>query len=329
MTRREFIALVGGVILACPIAAQAQQATSRRRPLLGYLITGTREGLAPEAGTFLNRLRDLGYIEGQNIDIVIRYADTDTTRLPLLAEELVKLKPDLIVTLDPPAALAAKKATASLPIVAAILNDPVRLGLIATYARPGGNITGILSQVEDLPGKQVEIAQELIPTISVIGVLINPTNATHAYQRKEIEAAATTKGIKVIAAEARSKVDVEPALSSLRNAKGQAAIVLRDAMFVSERRHIAELATTIRLPTIGSQNSFIEAGGLISYGVDDFEHHRRAADLADKILKGAKPADLPVEFPTKLVMTINVKTANAIGLDIPPTLLARADTVIE
>ena len=210
---------------------------------------------------FLTRLRDLGYVEGQNIDIVTRYADADSTRLPVLADELVRLRPDLIVALDPPAALAAKKATASIPIIAAILNDPVRLGLIASYARPGGNLTGILSQVEGLPGKQVEIAQELVPAITLIGVLANPANATHAYQRQEIETAAAAKKVNVIAAEARSKGDLEPAFNSLRAAGVRLAIVLRDNMFASERRRIADLATTMRLPTIGSQNSYVEAGG--------------------------------------------------------------------
>jgi putative tryptophan/tyrosine transport system substrate-binding protein len=326
--RREFITLLSGAVAGWPFGARAQQAP-RRRPLLGYLITGTKDGLAHSVSAFLSRLQDLGYVEGQNIEIVTRYADADSTRLPLLADELVRLRPDLIVALDPPAALAAKKATASIPIIAAILNDPVRLGLIASYARPGGNLTGILSQVEGLPGKQVEIAQELVPAITLIGVLANPANATHAYQRQEVETAAAAKGVKVIAAETRSKGDLEPAFNSLRAAGVRLAIVLRDNMFVSERRRIADLATTVRLPTIGSQNSYVEAGGLISYGVEDSENHRRAADFVDKILKGAKPADLPVEFPTKLLLVINMKTAKTLGLTIPPTLLSRADEVIE
>jgi putative ABC transport system substrate-binding protein len=262
--------------------------------------------------------------------VVPRYADADSARLPALASELVQLHPDLIVALDPPAALAAKKATAAIPIVAAILNDPVRLGLIASFARPGGNVTGILSQVEGLPGKQIEIAQEVVPTITVIGMLANPANATHLFQRREVEAAGAVKAIKVIAAEARSKADFDTAFNLLRSAGVQAAIVLRDAMLVSEGRRIAELATTMRLPTIASQNSYVEAGGLLSYGVDETrDNHRRAAEFVDKILKGTKPADLPVEFPTKLLLAVNMKTAKALGLDIPATLLARADEVIE
>jgi putative ABC transport system substrate-binding protein len=326
--RRKFLATLGGAVAAWPFAARAQHAL-RGHPLLGYLITGTKDGLVLSVSAFLGHLRDLGYVEGQNIDIVTRYADADSTRLPVLADELVQLRPDLIVALDPPAALAAKKATASIPIVAAILNDPVRLGLIASYARPGGNLTGILSQVEGLPGKQVEIAQELVPAITLIGMLANPANATHAYQRQEIETAAAAKKVEVIAAEARSKGDLEPAFNSLRAAGVRLAIVLRDNMFVSERRHIADLATSMRLPTIGSQNSYVEAGGLISYGVEDSENHRRAADFVDKILKGAKPTDLPVEFPTKLLLAVNLKTAKALGLTVPPTLIARADEVIE
>jgi putative ABC transport system substrate-binding protein len=328
MRRRDFITLLGGAVAGWPFGARAEQ-PPRMRPLLGYLITGTKDGLTHSVSAFLSRLRDLGYVEGQNIDIVTRYADADSTRLPLLADELIRMRPDLIVALDPPAALAAKKATASTPIIAAILNDPVRLGLIASYARPGGNLTGILSQVEGLPGKQVEIAQELVPAITLIGVLANPANATHAYQRQEIETAAAAKRVEVIAAEARSKGDLEPAFNALRAAGVRLAIVLRDNMFVSERQRIADLATTMRLPTIGSQNSYVEAGGLISYGVEDSENHRRAADFVDKILKGAKPADLPVEFPTKLLLAVNMKTAKALGLEIPSSVLARADEVIE
>jgi putative ABC transport system substrate-binding protein len=326
MKRREFITVLGSAVAAWPLVARAEQAT-RKRPLLGYLITGTRDALGPE--TSLNRLRELGYIEGQNIDIVTRYADADSSRLPALAVELVKLQPDLIVALDPPATVAAKKATASVPIVSAILNDPVHLGLIASYARPGGNVTGILSQVEGLPGKQVEIAQQVVPGANMIGVLVNPGNPTNAFQQKETEDAGAAKAIKIIPAEARSKADLDAALSVLRNARVQAVIVLRDAMFVSEARQIAQLATAMQLPTIGSQSSYVQAGGLLSYGVDNIENHRRAADFVEKILKGAKPGELPVEFPTKLVLSINMKTARALSLDVPWQLQQLADTVIE
>ncbi len=328
MKRREFITLFGGAA-AWPLAARAQQPSPRRRPVLGYLITGTKVGMAYLMAPFLNRLREIGYNDGQNIDIVTRYADADITRLAVLADELVRSQPDVIVAIDPPAALAAKKATASLPIVAAILNDPMRLGLIASYARPGGNVTGILSQVEGLPGKHVEIARELFPTVAVIGVLVNPANATHRYQREEVEAAAAKSAIKVIAAEARSKADLDAAFRVFDSAGVRVAVVLRDFVFSSEFQSIAELATTLRLATIGSQNAHVQAGGLISYGVDDSENHRRAADFVDRILKGNKPADLPVEFPTKLLTIVNMKTARALGLSVPPTLLARADEVIE
>ena len=327
LKRREFITLLGGAT-AWPLSARAQQ-PPRQHPLVGYLITGTKDALAPDVSAFLNRLRDLGYIEGQNIEIAKRYADTDSARLPALAAELVQLQPNLILAFDPPAAVAARKTTASIPIVAAILNDPLQLGLIASYARPGGNVTGILSQVEGLPGKQIEIARELIPAAAVIGVLVNPTNPTNTYQRREIEDAGAAKAIKVIGAETRAKADLDDALNFLRNAQVQVAIVLRDALFVSERRHIAELAMAMHLPTIGSQSSFVEAGGLISYEIDNLENHRRAADFVDKILKGAKPAELPVEFPTKLVLSINMKTAKALGLEMPLQLQQLADKVIE
>jgi putative ABC transport system substrate-binding protein len=239
--RREFISLLGGAAAAWPLAARAQQPSPRRRPVLGYLITGTKVGMAYLMAPFLNRLREIGYNEGQNIDIVTRYADADITRLAVLADELVRSQPNVIVAIDPPAALAAKKATASLPIVAAILNDPMRLGLIASYARPGGNVTGILSQVEGLPGKHVEIARELFPTVAVIGVLVNPANATHQYQREEVEAAAEKSVIKVIAAEARSKADLDAAFRVFDSAGVRVAVVLRDFVFSSEFQSIAEL----------------------------------------------------------------------------------------
>jgi putative tryptophan/tyrosine transport system substrate-binding protein len=328
MRRREFITLLGGAAV-WPLAARAQQPKGRTRPLLGYLVTGTDAGQASLTTSFLNRLREIGYIDGRNIDIVTRYADEDITRLPGLADELVRLQPDVIVAIDPPAAFAAKKATASLPIVAAILNDPVRLGMIASYARPGGNVTGILSQVEGLPGKQVEIAQELIPGLTALGVLVNPANATHGYQRQEIEAAATSRGIKIVAVEARSKADLEPAFKALHAAGVRAGVLLRDFLFVDQFRSIAELAVTLKVATIASQDTYVEAGGLVSYGVDDSENHRRAADFVDRILKGSKPADLPVEFSTQLVTSINLRAAKALDLTIPPTLLARADKVIE
>jgi len=332
MNRRDAIALIGGAAAAPSLwsrAARAQQVSPRRRPLLGYLITGSRDGMAYLSTQFLNRLRELGYTDAETIDIVTRYADADVARLPPLAEELVRLKPDVIATIDPPAALAAAKATTSVPIVAAILNDPVRLGLVASYARPGGNVTGILSQVEGLPGKQVEIARELFPGIGTLGVLVNPANATHTYQRQEIEAAATNSGINVIAAEARAKADLGGAFKSLQDGGARAAIILRDFVFVEAFRNIAELTTTMRLPAIASQKAYVEAGGLISNGVDERSSQSRAADLVARILKGSKAGDLPVEFPTKLVTSINMKTAKALGLAIPPTLLAVADEVIE
>ena len=328
MRRREFIALLGSTS-TWPLAARAQQPNGRTRPMLGYLVTGTDAGYAPLTTPFLSRLREIGYTDGRNIDIVTRYADADYTRLPGLADELVRLRPDVIVAVDPPAAFAAKKATVSLPIVAAVLNDPVRLGMIASYARPGGNVTGILSQVEGLPGKQVEIAQELIPGLTALGMLANPANATHGYQRQEIEAAATSRGIKIVAVEARSKADLEPAFKALHAAGVRAGVLLRDSIFVDQFRSIAELAMTLKVATIASQDTYVEAGGLVGYGVDDSENHRRAADFVDRILKGSKPADLPVEFSTKLVTSINLKAAKALDLTIPPTLLARADKVIE
>src|SRR5262249_41967394 len=305
--RRKFLTTLGGAAAAWLLAARAQQPNRRTRPVLGYLVTGTDVGFASLTAPFLNRLREIGYTDGRNIDIITRYADADITRLPGLADELVRLKPDVIVAIDPPAAFAAKKATTSLPIVAAILNDPVRLGMIASYARPGGNVTGILSQVEGLPGKQVEIARDLVPGLTVLGVLVNPANATHGYQRQEIEAAATSSGIKIVAVEASSKTDFEPAFKALHAAGVRAGVVLRDFLFVDQFRSIAELAKTLKLATIASQNTYVEAGGLVSYGVDGSGNPRRAADFVDRLFKGSDHADLNVEISTKLVTNLTIR----------------------
>lgn len=326
MRRREFVTLIfSGMIW--PLAGRAQDVG--KRALIGYLATGTKEALAPLISTFLDGMRDLHYVQGQNLDVVERYAYQDSTRLPALAEELARLKPDVIFAVDPPATLAVKKATQSIPIVSAILIDPVNMGLITNYQRPGGNVTGILNVIEGLPGKQVEIALELVAGASAIGVLVNPTNPSNVPQLQAVEIAGAAKGIKIIAAEVRTKADLDPAFKLLTAAGVRAVIGLRDFVLFSERVHVAELAMASRLPSIFSQPEHTEAGGLVSYGVSINENVRRAAYFVDRILKGDNPANLPVEFPTKLSMVINIKTAKALDLTIPPALLVSAQEFIE
>jgi putative ABC transport system substrate-binding protein len=326
MRRRELIALIGGVA-AWPLAGRAQNAG--RRPLIGYLATGRKEALVPLTSGFLEGMRDLRYVQGQTFDFIERYAYENLAQVPALAVELVQLNPDVIVVVDPPGTLAAKKATPSIPIVSGILIDPIAMGLVASYRQPGGNVTGILNLVEGLSGKQVEIALMLAPGATAIGLLVNPTNPSNVSQLRDVEAASLTKGIKIVAAEVRTKADLDSAFKLLTVAGVGAVIVLRDFVLFSERLHVAELAVASRLPSIFSQPEHIQAGGLISYGVSTAASFRRVAYFVDRILKGQKPEELPVEFPTKLTVVINMKTAKALRLDIPSSLLLQADEVIE
>ena len=249
--------------------------------------------------------------------------------MPALAEELAELKPNVIVTSYTGAALAARRAAPSVPIVSAVLANPVHLGLIASYAHPGRNVTGILSAVDGMTSKQLEIARELIPGVDKVGLLVNVANVGNQSQRQEIEAAATAREIKIVTAEIRAPDDLDPAFQMLASEHVPVLIALRDAMTVTKRERVVELAAAVRLPTVYGFREFVEVGGLISYGVNLAASWRRVAALVGKIFKGEQAGDLPVEFPTKLEMLINLKTAKALGLTVPPTLLATADEVIE
>ena len=327
MRRREFITLLGGAAVAWPRVARAQPAD--RRLLVGYLVETTKEAHASRIAAFLEGMRDLGYVEGQNVDFAYRFGNFDRARVPALADELVRLNPHLIFAADPIAVLVVKSAAPATPIVCALLIDPIKAGLARSLARPSGTVTGTLTQVDGLMGKQVELVRELMPHVTTIGVLVDPPNQTHAGLRHEIEAAASAAGIKVVGASSSSKAEIAPAFQKLSQAGAQAVIVPRDGLFLAESERIAELARAARLPTAHSLREETEAGGLISYGVNVPANFRRAAYFVDKILKGAKPADLPIEFPTRLELIINLKTAKALGLEVPASLLARADEVIE
>jgi putative ABC transport system substrate-binding protein len=274
-------------------------------------------------------MREFGYVEGVNFDIAYRYADGHVERLPVLAEELVGLHPSVILAAASGPAVAAKLATSTIPIVTPALADAVHLGLIASEARPTSNVTGIAPYVAGLPAKQLELAREVVPAAVRIGVLTNLDDPKAPPQWKELESAGQGLNVNVVPSDARTPDDLEAAFRTLARQGISAMIVLQTSMLVTERRKIAALAATARIPAIYGYREHVDDGGLISYGVDLRECFRRSAYYVDKILKGASPSDLPVEFPTKLELVINLKAAKALGLIISPQLLARADDVIE
>ena len=327
MRRREFITLLGGVAAAWPCNGLAQ--SPPKRALIGLLLASSKAAGARYYSGFALGMRALGYLESRDYGFEERYADGDASRLPLLAEELVRLKPDAIVAATTPGALAAKQATAGIPIVGVNLTDPVGFGLVTSEARLGTNVTGVLYRLEGMAGKQVELALDLMPGTSKMGVLVDVTNPSNMLQLREVEAAAGKSAVSIAPVNIRTADEISAAIQAFVRERASIVIVLAAAMFVNARRQIATFALASHLPTIYNFREHVEDGGLISYGVDLRQNFRRAAYFVDKILKGAKPADLPIEFPTKVELVVNVTTAKAIGLTIPPTLLGRADEVIE
>ena len=335
MWRRAFVSGLGAV-LAAPLAAKAQQAGKVYR--IGYLSPSSPsdpERLASPFGerglaAFLQGLRELGYVEGKNIAIEKRWAEGKFERLPDLAAELVRLKLDIIVSVVTQASLAAKNATRTIPIVMVAPGDPLGSGLVANLARPGGNVTGPSSMYSDLVVKQLEVLKEIVPGLSRVAVLWNPANAGwQAQMLKATEVAATALRLQVQLVEARGPDELEGAFAGMARERASALLVAVDVIFALHARRIADLAAKRHLPAMYGSSEHVEAGGLISYAPDIPDVFRRAATYVDKILKGAKPSDMPVEQPTKLLLVINVKTAKALGLAIPPSLLLRADQVIE
>ena len=327
ITRRRFIATVVGVILA-PLAAEAQQAGKVRR--IGYLSAPTRASVENALQAFLRTLRELGWVEGQNLIIEYRWAEGKVERLPDLAAELVRRKVDVIVAPAGSAALAAKNATSSIPIVMIFPTDPVEMGLVASLGRPGGNVTGTtFTPGPEIFGKQLQILKETIPHASRVAILWNPANPGSALQVREVEAAARSLRIRLQHVEARGPEEFDSAFAAMARERAEALLVGHDTTFLVHRARIAELAAKGRLPTMYSYRESVEAGGLMAYAVNMTDFIGRAAMYVDKILKGAKPADLPVEQPTKFELVINLKAARAIGLTIPQPLLVRADQVIE
>ena len=309
-----------------PLAAHAQPAT--KVPRVGLLITGSSPGQS-YLSAFRQGLHELGYVEGHSIATEYRWAEGKYERLPDLAAELVRLKVDVIVAVATPAVQAAKQATKAIPIVMLSVGDPVASGFVASVARPGGNITGLANIATELVGKQLQLLREVLPNVSLVTVLWNPTNPSNASQLREAAAAARALGVRVQPLEAQGPSDIDRAFVVMTKDRAGALLVLSDSMFIAQRERIADLATKSRLPAVYGLRPHAEAGGLMAYGANLLDLVRLAATFVDKILKGAKPADLPVEQPTRFELVINLKTAKALGLTIPPSVLGRADQVIE
>jgi putative ABC transport system substrate-binding protein len=325
MRLREFITLVCGTTIAWPLVVRADVTT--KRPLIAVLSAITKEANSP-LNAFVQGLKELGYVDGVSVEIVYRYAEGHLDRFPILAAEIVGLRPDVILATVTPAAVATRALTNSIPIVCPLLADAINLGLIASEARPGGNVTGVSFRTEGLTSKQVELALQMIPEVFQIGYLVNVASGV-IIDRRELESTCERLRIKAVPAEVRSSDDLDAAFRALANDHVQAVIVLVDGMLFSERNRIAALAAAARLPAIYAFRDHVDAGGLASYGVNLSENFYRSAAYVKKILKGANPGDLPVEFPTKLELIVNNKAAKALGLNIPPSVLVRADEVIE
>jgi len=324
MKRREFITLIGGTAAAWPLAARAQSAYR-----IGVLETTSAALNAANFDALRQGLRQHGYIEGQNLVIEYRSADGRAERFPDLAAELVRLNVDLIVTRGTPAIFAAKNATKTIPVVMAASGDPLGAGVVAGLARPGGNVTGLSAFVTELQAKRLELLREMVPRINRIAALLNMSSPAEPPQWEETKAAARTLAIEPQLLDVRKPEDLGRAFETAIRQRADALVVGINVLTQANRRPIADLAMKHRLPAIYASREFVDAGGLVVLGVSYPDLYRRAATYVDKILKGAKPADLPIEQPTKFELIINLKTAKALGLDVPPTLLGRADEVIE
>jgi putative tryptophan/tyrosine transport system substrate-binding protein len=319
--------LVAVVLLAVAIAAKAQQAT--KIPRIGFLSTVSLSSVAARTESFRQGLRELGYVEGKNITIEWRDAEGKLDRLSERAVELVRLKVDVIVTAAPAPTRATKEATVTIPIVMAFDNDPVGNGFVASLARPGGNITGLSTYYPEITGKQLELLKEIVPNLSRVAVLGTSTVPGNEQTLKETELAARAFGVKLQYLEIQNPQDIENVFRAASKGRAGAVLVLSSPVATSQRAQIAEIAAKSRLPAIYPQSDHIDAGGLMFYGPSIADLYRRAATYVDKILKGAKPAELPVEQPMKFELIINLKAANKIGLTIPPNVLVRADRVIK
>jgi putative ABC transport system substrate-binding protein len=325
MKRRQFITLLGGAT-AWPLAARAQQPANMRT--IGYLGPATPAVESERVAAFVHRLRELGWIEGRTITIEYRWAEGRSERFSEIAAEFVRLQVDVIVTYASPPVIAAKHATSVIPIVFAVAGDPVNTGLVASLARPGGNITGLSVLQIELAGKRLELLREVVPALRRLAIMGNAENPGTVLEMGDVRTAARALGVDAVTVEIRRAEDIAPAFETLKG-RADALYVCNDPLVNTNRVRINTSPLGARLPTAYNWRENVEAGGLMSYGANLSDMFRRTAELTDKVLRGAKPADIPVEQPTKFDLTINLTTAKALGLDLPPTLLARADEVIE
>jgi putative ABC transport system substrate-binding protein len=322
MMRREFITLLAGAAAVQPLAARAQQPA--KLPTIGFLGQSTRSATSEWAAAFVQRLHELGWIENSTITIDYRWGEG----LSEIAAEFVRLKVDVIVTSGTPQTVAAKQATSVTPIVFATAGDPVASGLVASLARPGGNVTGLATMGADVAGKRLELLRQVVPGLNRVAIIANISNSFSVLELREVQAAAGALGLNVDTLEIRQTQDIAPAFDALKGRAG-ALYVCTDGLVSTNRIRINTLALGARLPTMHGHRDYVEAGGLMSYGANYPDQFRRAADLVDKILRGAKPADIPVEQPTRFDLVVNLITAKALGLTIPPAILDLADEVIE
>ena len=328
MDRRTFLGALGGSVVATPFSAAAQPA--RKIPTIGYL--GPPSSVGGFLAAFQEGLAELGYVEGQNIHVEYRYnvaIQGNFDRLTELASDLVKLKPELIVVSLSEVALATKRVTSTIPIVMANVADPVAAGLVASLAHPGGNVTGVSRQTPEIVAKQLQLMKEVLPGATKIGVILNTTDRLHAAIVAVVKGTTKTLGLQSIILEPGTTTEIEGAFATLRNAKVSGVLLGDGGVLFLSRLQIAELALKERLPTMFGYREIVNAGGLMSYGASSVANYRRVGHFVDRILKGAKPADLPVEQSAKFELVVNVKTAKALGISIPPAILLRADEVIQ
>jgi putative tryptophan/tyrosine transport system substrate-binding protein len=325
MRRREFITFVGGMAVAWPVVARAQQSL----PVIGFLNGASSDGFAPMVAAFRQGLKEAGYVEGQNVVIEYRWANGEYDQLPALAADLVGRQVLVIAATGTPANLVAKTVTGTIPIVFTTGSDPVQLGLVATLNRPGANVTGVTQLTGEVLPKRIELAHELVPTATIIALLVNPRNPTAATLTRVSQAAAATLGVRLEVLNASTEAGVEEAFAVLLEKRAGALVIAADAFFNGHAELLASLSIRHLVPAIYEFRQFVAAGGLVSYGGSIVESYRLAGVYTGKILKGDKPGDLPVQQSTKIEMIINLKTAKALGITVPLSLLGRADEVIE
>jgi ABC-type uncharacterized transport system substrate-binding protein len=323
--RRKFLALLGGAAVAWPLTARAQQAG--KLPTIGFLGSSTHSAMSEWIAAFVQRLRELGWSEGRTVAIEVRWAEGRPERFAEIAAEFVRLKVDVIVAAGP-AAFAAKQATSVIPIVFPTVADPLGSGLVVSLARPGGNVTGLSLTSPEIAGKRLELLREVVPRLRRLAILANADYPPAMRELDEIETSAHTLGVETIALKIWKAADIAPAFEALKG-RAEAIYVVAEPLTSVNQVRINSFALAARLPTMHGVGEHVETGGIISYAPNFRSLYRRAGDFVDKILRGAKPADIPVEQPTKFELVINLKMATALGLDVPPTLLARADEVIE